>query len=203
MAPNDTNPNLDNAGATPEPKAEPILDVNAINEAVTASVNNEINQQTPAAESEAESVTVEANPESVNIDATPVADEAPAEAPAETPAETPAEEPIGGAVDFDAQPENLASETPNLESSAPIAPETPETSSEKPETPGAEQPSFVDGDLADNDAKPAETAEPPVVAENVVTAPGAKKTNRNLFIALAGVAVLAIVIIAIIVIISM
>ena len=195
MAPNDTNPNLDNAGATPEPKAEPILDVNAINEAVTASVNNEINQQTPAAESEAESVTVEANPESVNIDATPVADE--------TPAETPAEEPIGGAVDFDAQPENLASETPNLESSAPIAPETPETSSEKPETPGAEQPSFVDGDLADNDAKPAEAAEPPVVAENVVTAPGAKKTNRNLFIALAGVAVLAIVVIAIIVIISM
>ncbi|MBQ1373019.1 hypothetical protein IIY67_02260 [Candidatus Saccharibacteria bacterium] len=203
MAPNDTNPNLDNAGATPEPKAEPILDVNAINEAVTASVNNEINQQTPAAEPEAESVTVEANPESVNIDATPVADETPAEAPAETPAETPAEEPIGGAVDFDAQPENLASETPNLESSAPIAPETPETSSEKPETPGAEQPSFVDGDLADNDAKPAESAEPPVVAENVVTAPGAKKTNRNLFIALAGVAVLAIVIIAIIVIISM
>ena len=199
MAPNDTNPNLDNAGATPEPKAEPILDVNAINEAVTASVNNEINQQTPAAESEAESVTVEANPESVNIDATPVADEA----PAETPAETPAEEPIGGAVDFDAQPENMASETPNLESSAPIAPETPETSSEKPETPGAEQPSFVDGDLADNDAKPAEAAEPPVVAENVVTAPGAKKTNRNLFIALAGVAVLAIVVIAIIVIISM
>ena len=195
MAPNDTNPNLDNAGETPEPKAEPILDVNAINEAVTASVNNEINQQTPAAEPEAESVTVEANPESVNIDATPVADE--------TPAETPAEEPIGGAVDFDAQPENLASETPNLESSAPIAPETPETSSEKPETPGAEQPSFVDGDLADNDAKPAEAAEPPVVAENVVTAPGAKKTNRNLFIALAGVAVLAIVIIAIIVIISM
>lgn len=199
MAPNDTNPNLDNAGATPEPKAEPILDVDAINEAVTASVNNEINQQTPTAEPEAESVTIEANPESVNIDATPVADEA----PAETPAETPAEEPIGGAVDFDAQPENLASETPNLESSAPIAPETPETSSEKPETPGAEQPSFVDGDLADNDAKPAETAEPPVVAENVVTAPGAKKTNRNLFIALAGVAVLAIVIIAIIVIISM
>ena len=192
MAPNDTNPNLDNAGATPEPKAEPILDVDAINEAVTASVNNEINQQAPAAEPEAESVTIEANPASVNIDATPVADEA----PAETPAETPVEEPIGGAVDFDAQPENLASETPNLESSAPIAPETPETSSEKPETPGAEQPSFVDGDLADNDAKPAEAAEPPVVAENVVTAPGAKKTNRNLFIALAGVAVLAIVIIS-------
>ena len=67
---------------------------------------------------------------------------------------------------------------------------------------GEETAGFVDGDLT-NETPSAESNEPPAVAANVVTAPGAKKSNKPLFMALGGVGIFAIIIIAIIIIMSL
>lgn len=199
MAPNDPNlnPNQDAAGAAPEPElesttdavestaaeavaAEPVLDMDAINEAVAATANEGNNIQN----------TFDVN--DISLDNVPTSDAELQKQMADNPNMSLAN---GGDATTDASsgPVDFTNTTDPINNAA-----TSDGGAPKSE----EAAGFVDGDLT-NEAPSAESSEPPAVAANVVTAPGAKKSNKPLFMALGGVGIFAIIIIAIIIIMSL
>ena len=198
MAPNDptVNPNQDLTEATPEPvttpepavtneapaadaSAAPSLDMDAINAAVDAVENGAVDLE-PAADTAA------------STDATP-ASEAPVSEPVSDAPSASTPEPA------EAEPE-AAAPADYTNTSDPIDNPAPAAESNTADS----EAGFVDGDLTNEapvsaDAAPAEE---PAVAANVVTAPGAKKSNKALYYVLAGVGILAIIVILIILIVQ-
>ena len=199
MAPNDPNlnPNQDAVGAAPEPElesttdavestaaeavaAEPVLDMDAINEAVAATANEGNNIQN----------TFDVN--DISLDNVPTSDAELQQQMADNPNMSLAN---GGDATTDApsDPVDFPNNTAPIDNAATSDGGTPK---------GEGAAGFVDGDLT-NEAPSAESNEPPAVAANVVTAPGAKKSNKPLFMALGGVGIFAIIIITIIIIMSL
>ena len=111
----------------------------------------------------------------------------------------------GGASDEPAEPAAPATPADYTNNSDPI--DSPAATGPKPaeDKKPAETAGFVDGDIAnESDSADGEHSdEPPVVAANVVTAPGAKKSNKSLFMILGGVGALAVIVVLIIVIMSL
>lgn len=187
MAPNDptTTPNqpVPEADAAAAPASDaPVLDMDAINEAVAATANDGNNIQN----------TFDVN--DISLDNTPTSDAELKQQMADNPdmslaggASADAAAPAG-AVDFTNTADPIDSPA-----AAPAAADKP-----------AETAGFVDGDISnESDSGDAHSDEPPVVAANVVTAPGAKKSNKPLFIALGGVGALAVIVVLIIIIMSL
>ncbi len=195
MAPNDptVKPNQDISGADVAATSttdEPILDMDAINEAVAATANDGNNIQN----------TFDVN--DISLDNTPTSDAELKQQMADNPDMNLA----GGATNSGAASGATSGPVDFTNTNDPIDnPAKTNVSADADKKP-AETAGFVDGDIS-NDVDPAtgetKPEEPPVVAANVVTAPGAKKSNKPLFIILGAVAALAVVIVAIIIIMSL
>ena len=194
MAPNDPNitptndiPEAD-ASAAPADDA-PVLDMDAINAAVAATENEGNKIQN----------TFDVN--DISLDNTPTSD---AELEKQM-ADNPDMNLAGGASDEPAEPAEPAAPADYTNNSDPI--DSPAATGPKPaeDKKPAETAGFVDGDIAnESDSADGEHSdEPPVVAANVVTAPGAKKSNKSLFMILGGVGALAVIVVLIIVIMSL
>lgn len=198
MAPNDPTiqPTQDIPGAGTPPVDAPMIDMDVINEAVAAAdqevktpqhtfnVNDISLDNTPTSDAEL-SQQMAANPGMSLAGGAPAASAAPAAA-------APAEEASAAPVDYTNTSDPI--DNPAV-ASAPAS---------DPNGKPGESAGFVDGDIANDTPAAGDAAnEAPVVAANVVTAPGAKKSNKTLFIALGGVAAVAIIIVAIIIIMSL
>lgn len=191
MAPNDPTitPNNDipeaDAPTTPVDAPDaPVLDMDAINAAVAATENDGNKIQN----------TFDVN--DITLDNTPTSDAELKQQMADNPDMNLA----GGAVDAPVEP---AAPVDLSSASDPLS--TPATNPKPENQKPAETAGFVDGDIS-NEADSGDDAhsdEPPVVAANVVTAPGAKKSNKSLFLILGGVGALAVIVILIIVIMSL
>lgn len=184
ITPNNDIPEADTPTTPVDAPDAPVLDMDAINAAVAATENDGNKIQN----------TFDVN--DITLDNTPTSDAELKQQMADNPDMNLA----GGAVDVPAEPAapvDLSSASDPL--STPAA--NPKPENQKP----AETAGFVDGDIS-NEADSGDDAhsdEPPVVAANVVTAPGAKKSNKSLFLILGGVGALAIIVVLIIVIMSL
>lgn len=184
ITPNNDIPEADTPTTPVDAPDAPVLDMDAINAAVAATENDGNKIQN----------TFDVN--DITLDNTPTSDAELKQQMADNPDMNLA----GGAVDVPAEPAapvDLSSASDPL--STPVA--NPKPEDQKP----AETAGFVDGDIS-NEADSGDDAhsdEPPVVAANVVTAPGAKKSNKSLFLILGGVGALAIIVVLIIVIMSL
>lgn len=184
ITPNNDIPEADTPTTPVDAPDAPVLDMDAINAAVAATENDGNKIQN----------TFDVN--DITLDNTPTSDAELKQQMADNPDMNLA----GGAVDVPAEPAapvDLSSASDPL--STPTA--NPKPENQKP----AETAGFVDGDIS-NEADSGDDAhsdEPPVVAANVVTAPGAKKSNKSLFLILGGVGALAIIVVLIIVIMSL
>ena len=184
ITPNNDIPEADTPTTPVDAPDAPVLDMDAINAAGAATENDGNKIQN----------TFDVN--DITLDNTPTSDAELKQQMADNPDMNLA----GGAADVPVEP---AAPVDLSSASDPLS--TPAANSKPEDRKPAETAGFVDGDIS-NEADSGDDAhsdEPPVVAANVVTAPGAKKSNKSLFLILGGVGALAIIVVLIIVIMSL